>query len=954
MKTHLRCCRAILLSCLFTGLCSALPGQVPDLKAPLPTDPKIKVLELPNGLTCWVRPHNRPPGKVSLWLHVDSGSVNEEDNQRGLAHFLEHMAFDGTENFPPGTLVKYFESMGMRYGSHQNAFTSFNQTTYTLTLPNTKEETVDKGLLCLSDYAFRMSLLPEEVEKERKVVLEESRARKGARQRMMDKLLPILLPGSLVAERLPIGKEEVIQSAPREELVSYYQKWYRPDNTTLIVVGEVEPALIKKLLPKHFGEWKKADTPATNADYGVKAYTSLRADTVTDPEETEAEVSFVRVRALAEYVTIGSFRRELVYDIGTWIVNRRLSNMIREGRAPFQRASLGVYPLFNVCTYANAEVSGQPEKLEEMLRSLSVETKRARVHGFLAQELEDAKKSFLSSAGRAAQTEATKSARALIREMNYAITLKRLPVSDAQNFELTKQFLPGVTLEEVAAAFRKNFGSEAKLILATLPEKEGLEVPTREKLLALAREAEGTEVKALVEKERIQNLLEREPTPGTVKEQTEEPDLKILSATLSNGARVHLRSMDYKKDSVLVRITLAGGKIRETPERLGVTEAATLAFSQAASETFSSTQISDLMTGKKVSVSGHAGSDALGVSISGTPEDLEEGFRLAHLLLTRPKIEKSALDRWKERKAQGLDKHRVNVRQRLWEGMGLLLSGDDARFRVLTKEEVNAVTLEAAQSWLEQLLRSAPIEASIVGDIDRDRALALALKYLGSLPGRPRMDPSLDALREVPAQEKPQSRTVEVETITPRAEVIVGWRAADWTAVKERRTLQIAAQIMNHRLREEIREKQGLTYSIFCFASPSQAYRNASYLGAYFTADPDKIEGAAAIARGIMQKFAEEGPTDEEMETVHKQFRNDIEEGQKKTGYWSGVLSDLDYHGTKLADVKEALEKYTTYTREDLLESLRKYLVEKGQIQVIALPKKSGGAAGGDAEGKKE
>jgi len=224
MKTRPRSRHTIPLFCLLIGLFSSLPGQVQDLNAPLPTDPKIKVLELPNGLTCWVRPHNRPPGKVSLWLHVDSGSVNEENNQRGLAHFLEHMAFDGTEHFPPGTLVKYFESMGMRYGSHQNAFTSFSQTTYTLTLPNTKEETVDKGLLCLSDYAFRMSLLPEEVEKERKVVLEESRARKGARQRMMDKLLPILLPGSLVAERLPIGKEEVIQSAPREELLSYYQK----------------------------------------------------------------------------------------------------------------------------------------------------------------------------------------------------------------------------------------------------------------------------------------------------------------------------------------------------------------------------------------------------------------------------------------------------------------------------------------------------------------------------------------------------------------------------------------------------------------------------------------------------------------------------------------------------------------------------------------------------------
>jgi zinc protease len=928
------------LSLVLTPLAS---GQlVPN--ATLPVDPAVKVVKLDNGFTCLIRSHNRPPGKVGMWLHISSGSINEEEDQRGLAHFLEHLAFNGSKHFPPGRLVKYFESLGLRFGQHQNAFTSFNETTYTLSLPDTEEETLDKGLLCLSDYAYQMSIVPEEVDKERKVILEELRARLSARSRMLDKLLPILLPGSRVAQRLPIGKQDILKSADRALIKSYYDKWYHPGNATLIVVGDLKPEQIEKLLPKHFGEWKKSAKPVEDADPGISVYTKTRAATVTDPEKTDAEVSVISVRPVEFTKTTADFRRNLVETLGSWIFNRRMGNLVREGQAPFQNASAYKFPFLNVCSYIEAEASGEPAKSEAMLTALLIELKRAREHGFLNQELEDGKKSLLSSADQRAKTESTRDARAFLSGMNSSIERGRMSMSAKQNLNLMGALLPTIKLTEVAAAFKNNFDPSNRLVLVTMPEKKDIKVPSKEAILAIATKAEQTKVDPLQEKERPKALLTKTPEPGKVVETEEEPELKILSTTLSNGVRLHLREMDFRKNQVIAHITIAGGTIKETAKTRGFTRAAGLAFSQPASQHLSSTQIRDLMTGKKVSVSGGAGEDMLTITVQGSPKDLEQGFQLAHLLMTSPKIEKAALDRWKKQMEQSIQKQKTSVESQLWQRIAQLLSNNDPRADYLTLEEVNAVELGAAQKWLEGIVRTGPIEASIVGDIKRGKALSLALRYLGSLPARQREDKSLEALRKITRKDGPLSSKVEVETITPRAVVFVGWRSADWRAVKERRTVQIASQILSSRLRKEIREDRGLTYSTACFSRPSKEYEGTSFIGCYFTADPEKATAAAAIARSVIEQFAKEGPTDEEMATVRKQFKNIIEQSQKNPSYWAGVLSDLEYHETRIADVKEALQKYITYSKADVMASMKKYIIAKERFEVIALPKKKAGA----------
>jgi zinc protease len=325
--------------------------------------------------------------------------------------------------------------------------------------------------------------------------------------------------------------------------------------------------------------------------------------------------------------------------------------------------------------------------------------------------------------------------------------------------------------------------------------------------------------------------------------------------------------------------------------------------------------------------------------VTGSPEDLETGLQLAHLLLTEPRIEETALKQWKELAAQAIEQRRTSVEAQMGIGVERLLSGGDVRLRPLRTEDVERVERLAAQQWLERIMANGPLEVAIVGDMPRERMMELALTYLGSLPARPDDDPELDELRQVKEKQGPLAETVHVDTVTPRAVVRLGWRGAWWTETVERRTLSIASRILQTRLRKAIREERGLTYTIFSFSRAGQEWKNMGFLATQFTADPEKADEAARIAREVIEEFAQEGPTDEELAAVRKQLANIIETAQKEPTYWASVLSDMDLHGTVLHNVATAEEAYTTYTREQILNSVREHVKPDRYFQVIALPK---------------
>jgi zinc protease len=909
-----------------------------NLKEKLPVDPKIVFGELENGLTYWFRLNQTPPNQLGLRLHVNSGSLNEEENERGIAHFLEHLAFNGSENFKPGKTVALFESLGLRFGHHQNAFTSFDQTTYVMNLPDINETSQDKGFLFLADTGFRLSLLPEEIDKERRVILEEKRARKNVRQRLFEKMLPLVAPNSLLSTRLPIGIEKTINAADQKIISSFYSKWYTPNNTTLLICGDLMPERMHELVKKYFSDWPKASSIPKSNHPGIKPYTTIRAGVITDPELTRAEIRIISLQPLRDFKTIGDFREYLIDQLGVWILNRRFDKMIKQGQAPFQEAGSYIFPYLNTATYSGAAAYCKAEEWEESFHALILEINRARKFGFLSSELKDAAKAILADTHQASQTVNTWDSKAFLKEMNESVFKDRLPIGAGNEYKLTKELLPGIKVSEISKKFNLNFPSGKCLLVISYPEKEDLPAPQESELTSIYQMSQLMQISPPKGTQRLTSLMNHEPFSGKFIQQRSEPDLGITSITFDNGVRFHSRRMDYKRGEVFASINLTGGKIQEIASIKGLTEAATIAFQQPATSLLNSTQIQNFLTGINISLSVKAMSDRISFKLHGSPEDLETGLQLIYLLLTDAKIEKSALDRWKKQKLQEIAANKINLYNQLTEKVDSILTNNDHRFIPLTESQINKITVSGAQRWLKKLLVNGSIEAAIVGEIQNEEAIKLASTYLGSLSKRALTTNHPEYKRDISPMSGPESSIVKVDTITPRSEVILAWRSAEWTNVKDRRIIQMIAQIITSRLREVIREKEGLTYSISCFSRVSQAYQNTNFLGVYFTADPDKVSKATDLSKKVIEKFAAEGPNYIEMQTVRKQFRSIIDTSQKEPSYWVYILSDLDYHGTLLENVKNALPQYLKYSREQMQEVAKKYLTPANRLEVIVKP----------------
>jgi len=919
---------------------------------PLPTDSRIKVGKLKNGVTWMYRKHDNPPGKMALMLHVDTGSLNETDAQRGLAHFIEHMCFNGSEHFPPGQLIPYFESIGMEFGADLNAFTSYDQTVYMLFTPDTKEEQISKAMTVMSDYAFRVSMIEEEINKERGVVLEESRRGKGAMQRIRDKLWPDLFEGSRFAERLPIGKDEILANAQRPEFVDYYRAWYRPERMTLIMVGDsdLEPNL--PLIEKWFSEYKPSDAARKPMGAEFKPFSKERAMVVTDPEASFCQVQMMNIRPGRPPTTTAElWRTELVETIGTWIVGRRFEELVQKGSASFRNANANVGNFFQEAILITGSANGEPQDWKKMLTEMVTEVHRAREHGFSQRELDLAKKELLAEAEHAVKTEPTENARSLAFGMVFAVNENEPVMSAQQELDLFKEFLPTIDLPEVNATFKFHFAPGTFAYAVTMVEKDGVQVPKQDDVLAAGKSAWEQKVDPLEDKAAPTDLLAAMPTPGKVGDTTVEKDLEITSAWLSNGVRVHHRYMDYKKDSVFVSIALAGGPLEENADNAGISEVAALAVNEAATNRLTSTNIRDIMTGKNISVGAVPMGDSITIQITGSPEDLEIGLQEVHALLTDGKIEDSAFNNWKLRTLQRIDQMEKMPMFKAFEAVAELLGGGDPRLTPINKGKVEKQSLVSAQKWFDRLRKEAPIEVAIVGDIKLDQAKPLIEKYLASLGERKRAPEHLNKLRKLARSTGPLSKAIAVETVTPQAMAMAGFVGCEGRNFQDTRALELAAHVMTSRLVKRIREELSWVYSIRATSQPSWIYADSGRFVSGAPCDPANVDKVIDEVFKMFEVFASEGMTQEELDNAKKQVANNLDTDMREPSYWWDILQHHDLHGHDLKEEKAEKEAYEKFTREQVQTAFKKYFTPERRFHVTAIPKKT---EGGEAAAPKD
>jgi zinc protease len=905
----------------------------------LPTDPALVTGQLPNGLRYIIRPHKNPEGRVSIWLHVNSGSLNETDPTRGLAHYLEHMAFNGSANFPPGSVVPFFQSLGLAFGRDQNAFTGFDQTTYQLALPGAGRDVLDKGLLFMSDVATRLRLDQAEIDSERQIILEEKRARSSAEQRVQDQIQEQLAPESTLGRRLPIGTEETIKAVMRDDFRDYYSRWYVPSNMTLIVVGDTDPAMVVDAIKQHFGGGPTVARP-TPRDVGVKPSAGSRAIIATDPELTLAQVSINRLAPpRGPSTTVAERRRDLVESIGTWALNRRLNAELAAGRAHFLGGSASVQEWPRVLRLTSVEVSGRPGTWRAMLADLGIALQRARLHGFTERELQDARAALTADAEAAVRREATRPAREVLYQINRGVTRQEPLMSAAQTLALLQRLLPGITAREVSDAFAAAFDPSGAIFIAELPASD--EVPSQADLVTLGRAAADVKPDKAPDVARTATLLPTLPRGGSVVESRLHPASGVTSMWLDNGLRVHHRYMDQRRNEASVVITLAGGTIEEEATNRGITEAALRAWERPATSKLSSTDIRDLMTGTNVYVRGSASGDTATVTVAGDSAALERGLQLAYLLLTDPVIEDAALEQWRQAETQRIIERKRQPMRVLFEtSEAAIYPPGETRPRSLTDAHVRAITRSAAQAWLRRLITEAPIEVAVVGDIDRETATRLVTQYLGALSARPRIsDKTLSALRVIARPPGPLSVSESVDTLTPQGAVLAGFFGANFRDVRDTRLLTMAARVLTTRMTKTIREEKQLVYSIGASLEPGLVYPGFGLFASAAPTDPGKAPALAAAVEEMYAAFAKDGPTPDELAVVKKQMANLLDELMKTPDFWLGRLGTLDYRGLTLDDLVEGPAQYQGFTAQEIQQTFARYDQPRSRFRFVITPR---------------
>ena len=910
---------------------------------PLPSDPSLVTGQLDNGLHYIIQQHAIPPGRATVWLHMHSGSLNETDHQRGIAHYTEHMAFNGSEHFKPGTLVPFFESLGMTFGRDQNAFTNMEQTTYQLTLPKADPDTLAKGMTFFSDILFRLSLIPKEIDDERQIIQEERRRGLSGRQRTGFYITEHLTPGSLYGQRITIGTEDSINGVHEQDFKDYYGKWYMASNATLIVVADADPATIVPVIKEQFSAAPKRPRP-TPQDLHVKPYDKSFAIVTSDPELRSEEIQIVRVDLPRPPVTtIALYRAQLLTNLGEMAWNRRIEEKVARGGTSYLSGRVGARTQSQAIH--TAELTGRPApgKWKAALSDLAMELQRARAFGFSPHEIDEATKQLVSGAERAVQTEPTQPSSLFVGIINNSVASGNTIMLAQQRLDLLKQILPTIKPEEVSKRFADEFDPKAVAFITVLPSNE--EVPTEAQLLELGTKA--LDVKPTQETEDTDHattLMSELPKPGTITDQSEHAPSKVWSGWLSNNARLHYRFMDERKNEVTVHISLAGGELLETAADRGITSAAQLAWSRPATQHLTSADIREIMSGRKVSVrgggfggfggggggrggrggGGGGGGDTISLSISGSPDELETGFQLAYLLLTEPKIERTSFDQYKTTTRERLLEENTNPNQVAARLIAQApFADDDIRHHPPTVEQVDRLTLESAQARLNKLINESPIEVTIIGDLPKDRALELATRYIGSLPSRQRISRTLYAdLRKISRPKGPRIFEKTVDSPTKAATVYSGFYGADESNLADSRALSMAARVLSMRMVKEVREEDQLVYSIGAASRPGSMFPGFGTFSASAPTDPAKVPALLAKLESMYKLFAKDGPSDDEVATAKKQYAKDWADAVKEPTTWLARLQSMDLRGTTLDNFLASPDAYQALTPKQVHDTV--------------------------------
>ena len=919
--------------------------QAPQLAPPqaaqaVPFDAAVTTGTLPNGLTFYVRKNARPANRVLLRLAVKTGSLDEADDQQGLAHVLEHMAFNGSAHFKPGELVAYFESTGTRLGPHVNAYTSFDETVYMLDLPSDKPEIVARGLTAFADFAGGLTLDPAEVDKERGVVVEEWRGGLGAGSRIRDKQIPVLFHQSRYAERLPIGKPEILKSFPVARLRAFYDAFYRPERMAVVAVGDIDQQQIAALVKTTFSGLKNRAPVPPERTVDVPLHKETLVSIVTDNEITQSSVSLVRKRPRGSSDTVGDYRRALVQRFFEQMLNDRFDELRRRPDAKFLGAGMYGEALSKTVETVALGANVQGGKIAEGLAAVAIEAKRAREFGFHPGELDRAKKWMAAVYDRAyAERDKTESGSFAQEYVSHFLEGEPAPGIEYE-YKLVQQLLPGITAAEVTALGKTLLDDRSRVILATSPQKTDITVPTDDALKAALAGAEAAAVMPWKDTTLTRELIESKPDPGKVVATRTVDSVGLTIVTFANGVEAWLKPTDFKNDQVLFAMQAKGGTSLAPPADFFEASFASTYVTLSGAAGLKALDLQNLLAGKLAGASPFVSLSTHGFNGSAAPAHLETALQLLYARFTQPGDDPEAFEHMKQQfhnfVANRLDSPGAVFGDKVED----VNSSGHYTSRPLTADRVK--TLDRAKMvafYKERFSNAADFTFFMVGAFKIDEALPLVARYVGALPSTGKPSSTFTDVRLLfPAA----SSTATVEKgREPKSETVISFFAdppGDDPMEQER--VLAATDVLEIALRDILREELGQTYTVSADLSQTLPQRGGGHVQVSFGASPENIAKMTARVMQEVERLQKEGPSADLVNRAKETAKRNYQEQLRTNGYWLGRFQAVNLWKQDPGIIAKRVERIDALTPATVQEAFRKYFPADRRTVVTLVPAK--------------
>jgi zinc protease len=921
---------------LVVGLGAAIP--FPQAESDLHADPAARFGTLPNGLRYVVMPNHEPKNRASLRLLVLAGSFQETESQRGLAHFLEHMAFNGSTHYAPGTLVEKLQRLGMGFGADTNASTSFDHTLYQLELPDNSPATLDLGLQILADYGAGLLLEPAMIEKERGIILSEKRARDTVGYRSIVAQLGFMEAGTRVPDRLPIGLEGVIEKSGREAFVSFYDTWYRPERMVVIVVGDVDGAATEKKIVDGFSALAPRSPAPPAVDLGkVPDFQGVRALYHGEPEAPDTEVMIACTVPYAHEPDTGANRvsylpRTLAFEM----LNRRLSILSTKEHAPFIRASASVDESYNLFRRTEIDMVCAADQWTASLGVADQELRRALLFGFRADELREAASDLRNDLERAANTAPTRRSDSLAGEVADSLVERNVFTSPADDLALLGPALSKVSLDDCTLALRKAWTAPGRYVVVT--GNAAISGDGNAAVAAAYSQSMEVAVKATSAEAKGEWAYSDFGPAGEVTTRKHVDDLDLTEVTFANGVRLDLKRTDFEANTIHVAARLGTGQLTEpavVEPGLSAFTGATFAAGGLGRHSFDA--IRRILAGRTVGVQFASTLDAFVLGGETDREDLALEFQFIAASITDPGYRPEALRDAPKRLESEYLRFDHSIRGPLALNIPKLLSSGDPRFGLPSKNVMMSRTLEEEKAWLAPQLASGALEVSVAGDFDVNTAIDDAAKTIGTLPKRaPR--PPLDDLRRVAFPSLPFSREFPVDTKIPKSLVAVYWPTSDGMDVRRARRLNMLAQVLGDRLRVRVREQLGSAYSPTVASTASDVFPGYGYIVAIIEVEPAKAKDIEKVVVAVAGDLNAKGSTQDEFDRAKNPTLTSVLDSERTNRYWMTVLGRAQEKPEVLDWARGRLADFQAISKADVDALAKSYLAPANASRAIIRP----------------